>query len=96
MATGREMLKRLRTRRDTLRLPPTLGLTGVQESDLHSATDLLITHYGSGAEMLSSMIDSGNPENVHLEYCSLAGIGPETVDEVWTLLDCDALVGRTE
>ena len=73
--------------------PISTGGASISESDLSDATEMLIQKYGSGEEVLNQMIETGNPENVHEEYCSLAGIGAETIDEVWSILNCQALTG---
>ena len=65
----------------------------VSENDIIDAADLLVESYGTGEEVLLQMINTGNIENLHKEFCNLAQAGPEMIDNVWELLDCSALTG---
>jgi len=65
----------------------------VSENDVMDAADMLVESYGTGEEVILQMINSGNIENIHNEFCNLAQAGPEMIDTVWELLDCSALTG---
>ncbi len=74
--------------------PIITGGASIDTSDLLNAIDSLIDRYGDAETVLYRMVETGDLDNVHQEFCALAGLGADTIDDVWTSLKCEALTDR--